>query len=147
MPRADLTKTPYEKLLDEMKGFKELLASVADNMYKTEQSHLTTLETINQMAQTMKRLSDKFDTYIDGTPYEKNPNEGTVLDEEECCGGMTHILVGFKKPVSDIDLERMKKECVEKYGLDIAFCCKINERLVEVYLQESRSGANVENCQ
>lgn len=139
MPRADLTKTPYEKLLDEMKGFKELLVSVSDNMYKTEQAHLTTLETISQMAQAMKRLSDKFDTYIDGTPAKANPNEGVVLDEEECLGGMTHILVGFKKPVSDTDLEQMKKECVEKYGLDIAFCCKVNERLVEVYMQESNN--------
>ena len=133
-----MTKTPYEKLLDEMKGFKSVLGTVAENMYKTAESQEKTLETMKLMVTGFKNLSEKFDKYIGAAQVERNPNEGIVLDEEECLGGMTHIIVGFRKSVSDVDIENMKKECVEKYGLDIAFVCKVNDKLVEVFMQESR---------
>lgn len=126
--------TPYEKLLKEISSMKELIVTVAENSYKTEQSHSATLETMKQLADGFKSLSARLDE-MTGTAHKKNPNEGYVLCEEDCFDGMTHFLIGFKKKVSDVDFETMKQECVEKYGMEVSFAHLINERLAEVYLQ------------
>lgn len=138
--------TPYEKLQKQIAGLQGLVMNVADNMYKTEKSNVETLEVIKQMAEGFKSLSEKFDVLAETIKECKKQepiNEGYVMAEEECFGGMLHLLVGFEKEATQVDLDRTKKECVEKYGMNVAFMCKVNERLIEVFLQRNNNEVNI----
>lgn len=133
------TQTPYEKILNEINGLKNILVSVADNMYKTQESHAKSLEVFAEMTQCFKSLNDKLDDALE-VKKAKNTNEGFVLAEEQCFDdNMLHLIVGFKHPVKARDIEQVKKDCTEKYGLQVAFICQIDERLLEVYMQETNN--------
>lgn len=139
--KTDGTLNTTDKIMKNQKETQEMMVKVMESMYKTEQSHQTTLETMLKIAETLKKLNDKFDKFI-GSEAKSNPNEGVVLDEETILGDMRHLIIGFGKEVGDVDLERMKQECESTYNMDVAFACMLDKKTAEVFLQPRKTNEN-----